>query len=161
MEPEGYGTVSLTSVGVTVDEATIKPGENNTIVIHDDNFPDKKDLTISATPATDATGQYTYKFDGWSVTQEQTITGDMTVTASFSREENFFTLKVASSNTEYGSISDGTTTAEFIEVENIKYGSAVTISGDVIKVSDKQSVEHTLTATPATKTDHYTYTFNA
>jgi hypothetical protein len=75
VDPSGYGTVSQSSLDVPYGASISASG--NTLTIGG--------TTVTATP-TAATAQYTYSFTDWTgIPSGDTVTGNMTITASFSQ----------------------------------------------------------------------------
>lgn len=104
--------------------------------------------TVITAAAESATPQYTYAFDGWSVSNGYEITGNTTITANFTATVNKYTITVNSSNTDYG-------TVEYVgSLTNIPYGSVIDIAGNELTVNGT-----TVTATENSATVYYTYTF--
>lgn len=66
----------------------------------------------STAVASDPTQQYTYAFGSWSVTSG-TVTSDMTVTATFTRTVNQYTVTVLSNDTDYGTVDVSSVTVDF------------------------------------------------
>jgi len=104
--------------------------------------------TVITAAAESATAQYTYAFDGWSISNGYEITGNTTITANFTATVNKYTITVNSSNTDYG-------TVEYVgSLTNIPYGSVIDITGNELTVNGT-----TVTATENSATVYYTYTF--
>lgn len=132
-----YGTVDRASVTVTADSKVEVRGKS---VVVDGTY-------ITAKP-TASNAQYTYSFDGFTV-GSKTVEADMTVTANFSRTENKYTVKVASNDASYGRVSE-------TEVANVPYGTSVSAEGNVLHINGT-----TITATPASDTEKYSYEFKS
>ena len=137
-----YGTVSTASI------TDIEPGTAVTI--------DGATLTIStfgsvtATPAA-SDAQYTYAFTGWYVNDTQISTGytidsDVTIEARFTQTLNNYTVTIQSSNTDYGTVSPTSVSAD--------YGTSVTISNNVLTIGSTP-----VTATATSSDAQYTYAF--
>ncbi len=129
-----WGTISATSVanvpyGKVITTGT---GENaNKVTING--------TTVTATPAAND-AQYSYAFSGWT-NGAATVTGDMTVTANFTRTVNTYDITFKNADGTTLKKSDGTTDA----VYSVAYGATPAYDG----------------ATPTkTADDAYTYTFN-
>ena len=95
---DGYGSISSTEV------ASVPYGSAVTV---SDNTLTVNGTTVTATPAT-SDAQYTYTFSGWTNAPE-TVTGDVTVTANFTRAINKYTITfkngedvLQSTEVEYG-----------------------------------------------------------
>ncbi|MBQ8615312.1 MAG: InlB B-repeat-containing protein, partial [Clostridia bacterium] len=86
---------------------------------------------VVANPFED-TAQYVYTFKDWTM-ETDTVTGDMTITASFERATRKYTVNIV--------VNDQTTTLE------VEYGTAVIINGDTITIG-----ETTIQATSTGKT---------
>ena len=122
-------------------------------------------LTIATTPATVITAtpsadtpEYDYSFVSWTIGGQAiptnyTITGDVTITANFSRAVQEYTATIESNNTAWGTVSTGT-------VPNIPYGTVLHLGADdsliIGSVSDPIA---TITVSPAAQTVRYTYAF--
>ena len=101
---------------------------------------------ITATPSS-ATAQYSYAFDSWSgVPAGGTVTGDVTITANFTRTVNQYTVTFDVNNAEYGSVSHQSLTVD--------YGTEITRVWNVLNIGDTNIVA---TVTPADA--QYTYSF--
>ena len=83
----------------------------------------------------------------------------MNIVASFTQTLNQYSLTVTSNNTNYGNISDGSTTEQTQVISDIDYGSQIVVNGKTIEVKDSEGlvVLHTLTAVPHDNDNHYTY----
>ncbi len=135
----GYGTLTEESDNVRVINnvpygkvITTGTGENaNKVTING--------TTVTATPAA-SDAQYSYAFSGWT-NGAATVTGNMTVTATFTRTTNTYDITFKNADGTTLKKSDGTTDA----VYTIAYGATPAYDG----------------ATPTkTADDAYTYTFN-
>jgi len=134
VNPSGYGSVSPSSITVPY-ESTITTNGNQLSA-------DGK--TITATPAAN-TAQYTYSFSGW--TNVPSVSGNnTTVTANFTRTTNIYTVTI-NTNGAYGTVNKTI-------VSGVPYGTQITTSGNTINVNGT-----TVTATPATTTAQYSYSF--
>ena len=110
---------------------------------------------FSATPS-DPTAQYTFGFDEWAISgsvENGLIVGDVIVTASFTRTTNNYDVTLASSNSEYGTISN------YSGAINVPYGTVITldttnVENDTLVINDNRYV-----ATPATGDAQYSYSF--
>lgn len=109
-----YGTVDTASV--TVDYGTSISAVQNVLTIGSN--------TVTATPA-QATAQYTYSFGSWTGTA-QTVTGDMTITANFTRSVNDYTVTITVNDSTYGSVDTASVT--------VPYGTSVSTSGNVLTI---------------------------
>ncbi len=117
-----YGTVITTGTGENANKVTI----NGT--------------TVTATPAA-SDAQYSYAFSGWT-NGTATVTGNMTVTATFTRTTNSYDITFKNADGTTLKKLDGTTDA----VYTVAYGETPVYDG----------------ATPTKTADsEYTYTFNA
>ena len=135
-----YGTVDVAKVA-NVPYGSKVTVSGNTITVNG--------TKVTAT-ATANTAQYTYAFSSWSVANNATITGATTITATFTRTVNNYTVTIAVGQSGYGTVS---TTS----VANVPYGTVIKVgsSANIIGVNGTN-----VTATPTTKTAQYTYTFN-
>lgn len=117
-----YGTVSQATI--------IDVPHGSTVTLNGSQFT-VNSTTVTATPAAN-TAQYSYAFSSWTNLPE-TITGDVTVTANFTRTTNSYTITFKD--------GDGKT----IQSTDWEYGSTPTYTG----------------STPTKKNDGtYSYTFN-
>ena len=101
--------------------------------------------TITATPSPQEP-EWTYTFSSWSVSDGATVTGDATVTASFSRAVSVYTVTIVPNNSNYGVVSPTT-------VSNVPYGTSLTSASNVLSVGSIQNVTATANAADA----QYTY----
>ena len=131
-----YGIVSKSSVTVDYDSSISSSGTTLTIGSN----------TITAIPDND-TARYDYSFDGWTGASG-TVTGDMTITANFSREINYYTVYIRSSNSEYGSVSRSSV--------YVAYGTSISANGRTLTIGS-----YTATATPSQDNGTYTYSFDS
>ena len=136
--PNGYGSVSTGSVSNVLEGSTITVSGNQITV---------GGTTITATPTT-ATAEYTYAFSGWSVSNGDTVTANMSITASFTRTTNNYTVTIAVNDANYGSVSNSSVT--------VPYGTAISSNGNVLSIGSTN-----ITATPTTDTDQYDYAFSS
>ena len=131
-----YGTVSETSVAnvpygtaITVNENVITVGTTEimaTIVGVDD-------------------AQYTYAFTGFTGTVA-TVTGNIEITANFTREVKTYTVSIAVDNAEYGTVSESSIV--------VPYGTAITVDDATLTVGETE-----ITATATIATEQYNYVF--
>ena len=133
----GYGSVSVDKVEDAPygDEFEVN---GDTVTINN--------VEVQAIPA-QATAQYTYAFDSWSVTDGQRVEGDMTVTANFTRTVNTYTVTLAVSPNGYGTVSANS-------ISDVPYGSKIRISNNVLTVNGSS-----VTATPTSPGTEWTYSF--
>ena len=136
-ENADYG--SIDNMSITVPYGTVYRVENNTIIFETD-----EEIVVTAT-ALDNTAQYTYAFKGWSVSTGS-ITGAMTIRASFTRTINQYEVSIESNNTSYGRVDTTSVTVD--------YGSTISETFNELKIGD-----HTIVATPTADTPEYDYTF--
>ena len=135
-----YGTVDVAKVA-NVPYGSKVTVSGNTITVNG--------TKVTAT-ASQTTAQYSYAFSSWSVANNEPITGATTITATFTRTVNNYTVTIAVGQSGYGTVS---TTS----VANVPYGTVIKVgsSANIIGVNGTN-----VTATPTTKTAQYTYTFN-
>ena len=89
-----YGTVSDTSI--TIGYGTSISASENVLNVG---------TMLSVANPTPATAQYKYVFNSWSgIPPEGIVTGDVTVTANFTRELMKYTVTFAANDPEYGSV---------------------------------------------------------
>lgn len=120
-----YGSVSPSSLTVDYGTAITVSGTSLTI----------GSQAITAT-ASDATAQYTYAFDSWTVPGAvETVTGPITITGTFTATVNEYTITIESADVTLG-------TVDVSEVQDVPYGTAITVDGDTITIGDT-----TITAT--------------
>ena len=142
--PSGYGRVSQSTLtlphgsSVSVSGSTLSYGSTS----------------ITATPASQ-TAQYTYSFDGWyvgntKIESSRTITANTTITARFTRTTRTYTVTILRNNTSYGTVSTSS-------VSNVPYGATIRVGSSANTLSVNGT---TVTATPATNTPSYTYSFS-
>ena len=132
-----YGTVSTSSV-TNVPYGTVLSTSSNTLNVNG--------TIVTATPASQ-TAQYSYSFSSWT-NGTATVTGNLTVTANFSRSTRSYTITIAVSPSGYGSVSQTSVTAD--------YGTSISTSGSTLSIGDTD-----ITATPARQTAQYTYSFSS
>ena len=133
-----YGTVDVSQLQNVPYGSTVTVNGNQITI---------NGTTITATPSTD-TAEYDDEFVSWSVTNGQTITSDMTITANFSREVKQYTVSVAVNNPSLGSVNESSVT--------VPYGTAISTNGNRLIIGST-----TVTATPETADAQYTYSFSA
>lgn len=114
-----YGSVSPSSLTVDYGTAITVSGASLTI----------GSQAITAT-ASDATAQYTYAFDSWTVPGAvETVTGAITITGTFTATVNEYTVTIESADVTLG-------TVDVSEVQDVPYGTAITVSGDTITIGE-------------------------
>ena len=133
-----YGSVAPTFLG-SVPYGSQFAVSNNTVTINGS--------TITATPAPN-TEEFSYSFTGWSVSSGDTVTGTMTVTATFAQGPSTYTVTLVANNGEYGSITNP-------NYGNVPYGTVISISGDELEVGSIGTSE----AQPRPNTSQYNYGF--
>ena len=145
VDPSGYGTVSQSTLSVphgssvSVSGSTLSYGSTS----------------ITATPAAQ-TAQYTYSFAGWyvgdtQITSSRTITANTTITARFTRTTRTYTVTITRNNTSYGTVSRSSVT-------NVPYGATIRRGSSSTQLIVDST---TVTATPASSTSSYTYSFSS
>ncbi len=133
-----YGSVEPTFIG-SVPYGSQFAVNNNTLTINGS--------TITATPAPN-TQEFSYSFTGWSVSSGDTVTGTMTVTATFAQGPSTYTVTLVANNGDYGSITNP-------NYGNVPYGTVISISGDELSVGSIGTSE----AQPRPNTSQYNYGF--
>ena len=114
-----YGSVSPSSLTVDYGTAITVSGTSLTI----------GSQAITAT-ASDATAQYTYAFDSWTVPGAvETVTGPITITGTFTATVNEYTVTIESADVTLG-------TVDVSEVQDVPYGTAITVSGDTVTIGE-------------------------
>ena len=142
-----YGSVSRTSLSVPYGSSISTNGNVMTI----------NGTTITATAASSTT-QYEYSFSGWSSTSG-TITGSRTITASFTYSSQHYTVSIASSNSNYGSVSLSSISVPY-GVTVSSSGDKLTISGSYISNGSSSSFSRDITATTHANSSQYIYSFD-
>ena len=135
LRPDGYGTINQIEI-IGVPHGTSIHVDGDTITIGD--------FTIIATPK-DRDEQYTYIFIGWSVSDGQTITGAITIIATFDRVINNYEVTIEVNDSTLGSVDKTSIT--------VPYGTAINTSGNTLTIGS-----NTITATPKA-IEGYTITF--
>ena len=107
-----------------------------------------------STPIKNVAEGYTYVFEKWVTTQGGSVADDLTnvikdrsVYASFKEFVRTVTVYIVSNNTDYGTVSVST-------LNNVPYGSTITVNGNTVTINGQ-----TVTANANTATAQYTYTF--
>lgn len=118
-----WGTVDVPSV--TVPYGTAVSASGNVLSIGSTD--------VTATPA-QSTAQYSYAFGSWTGTTA-TVTGDMTVTANFTRTVNQYTVTINVNDSTWGSVSPTSVTVD--------YGTPITTAQNVLTIGSTD-----VTATP-------------
>lgn len=131
-----YGTVSQQSIKVPYGSTISVSG--NTVTING--------VIITATEVRD-TAQYDYAFSHWSQVSEP-ITSDREIWANFTRTVKNYTVTFGATNFNYGSVSQTSLT--------VPYGATYSINDNKITVNGT-----TITATAATDTAQYDYSFSS
>ena len=132
-----YGTVSVGQV-VGVPSGNIITIDGNELTVNG--------VTSIAYERAD-TAQYTYDFVGFDVVSGTAVTDNMVVTATFTRTLNDYDITIQSNNDNYG-------TVDYSQIQNVDYGTVITVSDDELTVNGV-----TVTATPETDTEEYIYDF--
>lgn len=91
--------------------------------------------TVTATP-TQSNVQYTYTFGSWS-TSSGTVTGPMTITATFDRTVNQYTVSILPAKATYGHVSDTRVVVD--------YGTSISSNGTTLTIGSNNT-----TFTPST-----------
>jgi len=132
-----YGTVTPSTV-LNVPYGSAFTTNGNQITING--------ITATATPS-ENTPEISYFFDSWSQEATQTITGNTTITATFTSGPSVYTVTAQANDDTYGDITNPIT-------PNIPYGTVITISNDELRIGST-----TAKATPRTETAQYSYGF--
>ena len=103
VSPDGYGSVSPTSISNV---------EHGSEVDIDENVLTLMETSVTATAA-DATAAYTYAFDSWSVSDEDEITSAQTITATFTRTANQYSVSITPTNVTKLTGSTGSNAATY------------------------------------------------
>ena len=132
-----YGEVSVSSVpGVAYGTAITANGSKLTI--------GETEITATATAETD---EFVYSFESWDAAES--VTGETTVTAIFTKETRTYTVTVAANNAEYGSVS-------VPSLSGVAYGTAITANGNKLMIGETE-----ITATATAETDEFVYAFES
>ena len=111
----------------TVDVANVSPVPSGSTISIADNVLTLNETNVTATPTT-ATAEYTYAFNGWSVSNGASITEDQTITANFTRTTNSYTLTW---NLDGGTVTEAGTGADVDATgtpsSSVAYGTAITV----------------------------------
>lgn len=132
-----YGSVAPTQV-LSVPYGTPITVSNNTLSING--------TTVTATPTTD-TAQYDYEFTGWNVSNGDVVTGDITISASFTRTVKQYTVSIAVNNGSLGSVNNNSVTVD--------YGTTISTNGNVLTIGTTA-----IMASPNAADAQYTYSFS-
>ncbi len=133
--PDGYGTLNQTTLSVPY--GTTWSVESNVLTIGG--------TAVTATPHA-ADTQWTYKFVKWSANTGE-VTGPTTITATFDRDLNNYTITIASNNDLWGTVDKGTV--------SVPYGSKWSTSGDKLTFSNGSN--EVVTAQPGAGDAQYAY----
>ena len=104
--------------------------------------------SVEATPAL-KTAEFTFSFDKWEFVDgfnEGKVVGNATINAVFKKTTNTYTVTVVSGNSVMGTVSQDKVV--------VPYGSDIRTDGSILYVGGNP-----VTATPADKTDEFTYSF--
>ncbi len=134
-ETANYGIVAPTQL-------TVPYGTKWTVK---DNVLTLGETKVTATPK-ERDDQYTYKFVSWSA-NAGTVTGPTTITATFGKDVNNYTVTITSNNDLWGTVDKGTV--------SVPYGSKWSTSGDKLTFSNGSS--EVVTAIPNDGDAHYGY----
>ena len=132
----GWGTVSQASV-TEVPYGTVITSSNNTVTING--------TIVTATYAAQ-TDEYTYAFGTWT-NGTATVQGPTTVTANFTRVTREYTINITVNTVGYGTVSP-------TSIDNVPYGSTISVSDNVITINGTP-----VTATAKAATAQYTWSF--
>lgn len=134
-----YGSVSPSFV-INVPYGSTYTVTNNTLRVNG--------TTATATPA-ENDEEWTYAFVEWSVDGTDSVQGNTTVTATFSRTHTVYTVTVLPNNSDYGSVTNPT-------YSNVPYGTVITVDGDEVEIGNIDTSE----AVPREDTAQYNYGFS-
>lgn len=138
-----YGQVSTNTVSAIMG-STISRSDNDIYI----DTPNGR-VTVTATP-TQSTARYTYSFTGWSLSSipvspsTSAITGDMSITANFTRNVNMYEITISSDS--YGTVSPNQIYAE--------YDTPISVSDNTLTIGT-----YSIVATPNQPDAQYTYSF--
>ena len=145
VSPSGYGTVDDTSV-TGVPYGTVLSTSNNRLNV-------VNGITVTALPAT-ASAQYSYSFSSWT-NGTATVTGDLTVTANFSRNTRSYYIYVYA---RYSTSSSGTNASATAGITGgtatITYGSTNTTTTGSSCVQDYVTYNGNVTLTAEASTGY-------
>ena len=102
--------------------------------------------TVTAYPYSE-NSQYRYSFDDWSPSSG-TVTGDMTITANFTRTVREYTVSISPNDSTWGRVDVNSVT--------VPYGTTYTTNGQVLTIGSTL-----VTATPEQSSPIYTYSFDS
>ncbi len=134
VQPDGYGSVTKTSI--TADYGTSVSAKGDTLTVG---------KTKSKAVPADSDDMYDYSFVSWENIPKK-VAGDVTVYANFERTVSQCEVKVVAQPDGYGSVTVSSFTVE--------YGTSASAEDDVLTVGDYIS-----TAVPADSDAQYTYSF--
>ena len=134
-----YGSVAPTFVS-NVPYGSTYTITNNTLRVNG--------TTVTATPA-ENDEEWTYAFVQWSVDSTDSVTGNTTITATFSQTHTVYTVTVQPNNSDYGSVTNPT-------YSNVPYGTVITVDGDEVEIGNIDTSE----AVPREDTAQYNYGFS-
>ena len=103
------------------------------------------------TPTKEKDVQYTYTFDKWTPAVES-VTGNVTYTATYIRTLNKYTVKFVDDETGYGSVVSSNSATSI----TVDYGTPISVNNEVITIA-----EVTFTATPSASVNEYSYEFSS
>ena len=147
VDPSGYGTTTVASIADVPYGSKIRIS-NNTISVNG---------TYAAANPTSPGTQWTYAFDSWSIQDNTEVTGNMTITATFTRSLTPYDVTISVDPSGYGTLSDGTqSNRSTITVHDVPYGSSFTVSDNELTINGT-----TVIATPTSATAQYTYAFDS
>lgn len=131
----GYGTLSSNSLVVYQGSTISTNGQTLTV--------SNQSVTVTLTP-NDA--QYTYTFNGWSVSSGS-VTNDMIIYANITRTTNNYTISIQSNDGNCGTVSSSSIT--------VPYGTGISTSGNILTIGST-----TISANKFDNNAQYTYYFN-
>lgn len=133
-----YGSVDKTSITKVPYDSSISVSGNKVTI---------NGTTVTATEDPD-TAQYDYSFTGWSNTSGY-VTADRVITANFGVATQYYTITIARNNTGYGTVSQSSISVPYGTTWSVNSSKQLVISG----------IANPITATPATDTAQYDYSF--
>ena len=123
MDDNTYGSVNISSIGGVPHGSVITVSNNQLSIL---------DYTITATPSTN-NAQYSYSFDSWSVSNNSTVTSNLSINVYFNRTINKYLIswlnydgtELLEEEVEYGVIPEysGTPTKPQDEIYNYSFSS--------------------------------------
>lgn len=161
-DPAGYGDVSPSTLSVYAGSTWTVQLDTIIVSLATSTGSSSGQSSLISAWASTSTSQYTYEFTGWTIggstmPSTGTITGDMSIAATFSRSAvASITLNFESSNSSYGTVSPSSATISLLSGTRLNQDVA---SGAIYIIDATMSEVILSVATPASDTERYTYEF--